>query len=131
MGQAQGPGAPPPYQATRTKRLLAVAGLSGQQAPVGSSHVITLQRAAAGPASSGPVFSRQQPYSERLAAWAKESLGYQALGSHCSLLARKFPASEVPAALQMGLSCAGLGLGSWCEHNQPLPEAASAGSDGK
>lgn len=128
--QNQGQGAVPASQ-SRAKRLLAAAGLSGQHAPAGSSHVITLQRAAAGSSSSGPAFIRQQPYPERLAAWARQALGYQALGSHCSLLARKFPAADVPAALQMGLSCAGIGIGSWCEHNQPLPAAASAGAAGQ
>jgi hypothetical protein len=126
--QARGQAAVPRAQ-SRAKRLLAAAGLSARQAPAGASHVITLQRAAA--SSSDSAFSRQQPYPERLAAWARQALGYEALGSHCSLLGRKFPGSEVPAALQMALSCAGIGIGSWCEHNQPLPAAASAGAAGQ
>jgi hypothetical protein len=123
--QVRGKGAAPPSQSWG---LLGPADLSGQLAPADSSYVITLQRAAAGPAypaGSGAVFSRHHAYPERLAAWARQALGYKALGSHCSLLARKFPASEMPAALQMGLSCAGIGIGAWCEHNQPLQAAAS------
>lgn len=42
------------------------------------------------------------------------SSGYQPVGQHCSLFARKFKQPAAPAALAMALSCNGVGLGSWC-----------------
>jgi len=51
--------------------------------------------------------------------WVQES-GYQPLGQECPLFARKFPGEGRGAALRMALSCRGLGLGAWCEHNQHL-----------
>jgi hypothetical protein len=46
--------------------------------------------------------------------------GYVPLGSHCALFARKFTAGVVNEALAMALSCAGVGLGSWCYDQQGL-----------
>jgi hypothetical protein len=61
-------------------------------------------------------------YSQQMAAWVRWQLGYQAMGPHCSLIARKFTADALPGTLQMALSCGGLGLGSWCGHNLPQLE---------
>jgi hypothetical protein len=47
------------------------------------------------------------------ARWIVDA-GYVPLDSHCALFARKFTASVVNETLAMALSCAGLGLGSWC-----------------
>jgi hypothetical protein len=47
------------------------------------------------------------------------SRGYAPLGYHCPLFARKFAPDAVEAVMEMALSCDGLGLGSWCPHNQP------------
>jgi hypothetical protein len=106
------------------RSLLASVGISGQGAHAASARAIKLPQRSGGSEGSGT--SRQEPYAARLAAWAREELGYQALGSHCSLQARKFPSAAVPAALQMALSCGGLGIGSWCEQNQPLPGGGDA-----
>jgi hypothetical protein len=46
--------------------------------------------------------------------------GYMPLASHCPLFARKFTAGVVNETLAMALSCAGLGLGSWCSEQQWL-----------
>ncbi|WIA35555.1 hypothetical protein OEZ86_003980 [Tetradesmus obliquus] len=48
------------------------------------------------------------------------SAGYVPLGSHCPLFARKFTAGVVNETLAMALSCAGIGLGSWCAEQQWL-----------
>jgi hypothetical protein len=40
--------------------------------------------------------------------------GYAPLASHCPLFARKFTAAVTNHTLAMALSCAGIGLGSWC-----------------
>jgi hypothetical protein len=40
--------------------------------------------------------------------------GFLPLGQRCPLFARKFPANAQQEVLSMALSCAGLGLGSWC-----------------
>lgn len=51
--------------------------------------------------------------------------GYVPLAYGCPLFARKFPQESVPEALAMGLSCNGLGLGSWC-----LRASSSSSSNG-
>jgi hypothetical protein len=53
------------------------------------------------------------------ARWIVDA-GYVPLDSHCALFARKFTAAVVNETLAMALSCAGLGLGSWCSHQQWL-----------
>jgi hypothetical protein len=55
------------------------------------------------------------------AAWMTAA-GYVALASHCPLFARKFPASVSNHTLAMALSCAGIGLGSWCSDQQWLAQ---------
>lgn len=40
--------------------------------------------------------------------------GYRPLGQRCPLFARKFTNDTQAEVLSMALSCAGLGLGSWC-----------------
>lgn len=51
---------------------------------------------------------------EDLLEWVLRE-GYQPLGYDCSLFGRKFPASLAHHALEMALSCNGIGLGSWCQ----------------
>ncbi len=79
--------------------------------------------AAASSAKHGSVHDQPQQlmYDTQLASWVKNELEYQPLGQQCTLFARKFTASALPASLHMALSCTGLGLGSWCEHNQVIP----------
>jgi hypothetical protein len=59
------------------------------------------------------------------ASWIVDA-GYVPLDSHCALFARKFTAAVVNETLAMALSCAGLGLGSWCSNQQWLSRAVSS-----
>jgi hypothetical protein len=59
------------------------------------------------------------------ASWIVDA-GYVPLDSHCALFARKFTAAVVNETLAMALSCAGLGLGSWCSNQQWLARAVSS-----
>ncbi|KAF6256320.1 core-2/I-branching enzyme-domain-containing protein [Scenedesmus sp. NREL 46B-D3] len=53
--------------------------------------------------------------------------GYVPLASHCPLFARKFTAGVVNETLAMALSCAGLGMGSWCTDQQWLAQPSRTG----
>jgi hypothetical protein len=57
--------------------------------------------------------SRQPRFKTRRAAWIVAA-GYAPLAFHCPLFARKFTAAVTNHTLAMALSCAGIGLGSWC-----------------
>jgi hypothetical protein len=72
--------------------------------------------------SQQPAGLQTSSFSQQLAAWGQQELGYRAMGPRCSLFARKFTAGALPGTVQMALSCGGLGLGGWCEYNQPLLE---------
>jgi len=75
----------------------------------GSAAGVLLPRAAAAQLRAGYL----------LPPWATSALwvvagGYQPMRYGCPLFARKFGSEAVEGALAMGLSCNGLGLGSWC-----------------
>lgn len=112
---------------------------AAQEAATGSAGGMDLPRGAADVGSDHQAQQNHQnqqqedapsaPYPQRLADWAQNQLRYQPLGPHCSLLARKFTAAALPGSLHMALSCGGLGLGSWCQHNQPLHDAAGVDAE--
>jgi hypothetical protein len=76
---------------------------------------------AAAAAVAAASVDRAVPIAE-VAGWIAAA-GYVALASHCPLFARKFPASVANHTLAMALSCAGVGLGSWCSDQSWLAQA--------
>uniref|UniRef100_A0A383VRB6 Uncharacterized protein n=1 Tax=Tetradesmus obliquus TaxID=3088 RepID=A0A383VRB6_TETOB len=74
-----------------------------------------LRRLLAG--SSSTPAAQQQPEARfkggKAGHWVVAA-GYAPLAAHCPLFARKFTAAVTNHTLAMALSCAGIGLGSWC-----------------
>jgi hypothetical protein len=89
---------------------LAQAGLSGRQLAADVSASYKVEDSAAG--SKAAAGAKQLAESVG-ASWIVDA-GYVPPDSHCALFARKFTAAVVNETLAMALSCAGLGLGSWC-----------------
>lgn len=75
-----------------------------------------LRQLLAGSSSSTPA-AQQQPEARfkggKAGHWVVAA-GYAPLAPHCPLFARKFTAAVTNHTLAMALSCAGIGLGSWC-----------------
>jgi hypothetical protein len=62
---------------------------------------------------SSALHKRQPRFSTSTPHWIVAA-GYAPLSSHCPLFARKLTAAVTNHTLAMALSCAGIGLGSWC-----------------
>jgi hypothetical protein len=75
-----------------------------------------------GSSSSSDAGDGYDLWRDGAAKWIVDA-GYVPLASHCPLFARKFTAGVVNETLAMALSCAGLGLGSWCADQQWLSQA--------
>jgi hypothetical protein len=106
-------------------RLPSDAGSGARQAAqqaTGSTNPSSSQPPPPPPQQQPAAELQTSSYSQQLAAWAQQELGYRAMGPRCSLFARKFTVGALPGTLQMALSCGGLGFGGWCEHNQPSLE---------
>jgi hypothetical protein len=102
---------------------LAQAGLSGRRLAADVSASYKVEDSAAG--STAAAGAKQLAGNVGGASWIVGA-GYAPLDSHCALFARKFTAAVVNETLAMALSCAGLGLGSWCSDQQWLASALPA-----